>query len=106
MTWTWVSPSGRNYQQNADGSVTWHYVKVCHHCGRDFETRWAAAKFCSGKCRMAAHRAKTRVTEIKRYCKWCGSPFYAKRGNGEYCCNAHKQAAYRARKGAGKQGMF
>lgn len=84
---------------------TYGYKKICQQCGEEFTTKWAAAKFCKGKCRMAALRKRNKQ-EIKVYCKWCGKPFDAQRGNADYCLPAHKQAAYRARKGAGKQAMF
>jgi len=82
------------------------YLKTCQHCGNDFRTNWIAAKYGSGACRMAAHRAAHKLEPEKRYCKWCGRPFYPERGNAMYHSDACKQAAYRARKGIGAQAMF
>jgi hypothetical protein len=82
------------------------YCKTCQHCGEPFYTNWAAAKFGSGACRMAAHRAAHKIEPEKAYCRWCGKPFYPERGNAMYHSDACKQKAYRARKGAGKQAMF
>lgn len=82
------------------------YTKTCQHCGEMFKTNWAAAKYGSGACRMAAHRARTKLEPEKCYCRWCGIPFYPERGNAMYHSDACKMKAYRARKGAGKQAMF
>ena len=30
----------------------------CEHCGQEFERQRTTARFCSARCRMAAHRAK------------------------------------------------
>lgn len=82
------------------------YTKVCQHCGENFKTNWAAAKYGSGACRMAAHRAAHKLEPAKCYCRWCGVGFYPDRGNAMYHSDACKMKAYRARKGAGKQAMF
>lgn len=82
------------------------YTKICQQCGENFKTNWAAAKYGSGACRMAAHRAAHKLEPEKTYCRWCGAPFYPERGNAMYHSDACKMKAYRARKGAGKQAMF
>jgi len=82
------------------------FTKTCQHCGEPFKTNWYGAKYGSCSCRMAAHRAKTRLEPAKCYCRWCGVGFYPERGNAMYHNDACKMKAYRARKGAGKQAMF
>jgi hypothetical protein len=32
----------------------------CRHCGQEFERLRTTARFCSARCRMAAHRAKAK----------------------------------------------
>ena len=44
-------------RRRANGEVTTPSVKACEVCGNDFEPKRSTARFCSSKCRVAAHRA-------------------------------------------------
>jgi hypothetical protein len=39
-------------------------MRECEHCGSAFESANAAAKFCSGSCRVGAHRVRHAVDPI------------------------------------------
>jgi len=80
--------------------------RICHVCGKAYTAKSAKGMYCSGACRMAAHRQRNRVEDHKGYCKWCGRPFWSKQGRAMYDSAACKQAAYRARNKSGKQLMF
>jgi hypothetical protein len=52
--WPPPPPPGR-----AKGSRNWmRWDATCEHCGRSFTARRSGARFCCGRCRVAAHRAR------------------------------------------------
>jgi hypothetical protein len=91
--------------KDTNGIYRVYRLMTCHQCAGEFFSRYAGAKYCSGKCRMAAHRERNKV-DTRCYCQWCGRAFIAKRGDAKYDTRACQQAAYRARRKAGKQLMF
>ena len=45
-------------RRRASGEVTTPSTKPCETCGESFSPKRSTARFCSTKCRVAAHRAK------------------------------------------------
>lgn len=46
-------------------------MRKCEHCGKSIVAKNAQARFCSGKCRVYAHRAAKRIpTELTRRDRW------------------------------------
>lgn len=39
-----------------DGRPVRYFVRDCEHCGRRFQAGRSDARFCEGRCRVAAHR--------------------------------------------------
>ena len=40
-------------------------MRECENCGKAFESANAAARFCSGSCRVAAHRVRHAAVELR-----------------------------------------
>lgn len=58
-------------------------LKVCLHCGEEFEAKRSTAKFCDVSCRKKYnYRQKNQLEE--KICI-CGKHFIPRNGNQEYC---------------------
>lgn len=45
------------------------YMPTCNGCGNEFESKRSDARFCSTRCRVAAHRRReSQVDEFHRFC--------------------------------------
>lgn len=70
----------------------------CAHCGESYTPKRANSLYCSGKCRVAAHRAKQPTAALTVACSVCGESFEAGRAGALYCSPSCKGKAYRARR--------
>jgi hypothetical protein len=75
--------------------------RPCARCGTEMADLGGRSdrKYCSGACRVAAHRAQHRPPRFDRPCRpceWCGGCMRWRRPDAKCCSNACKQAAYRA----------
>ena len=73
----------------------------CAQCGQTFVAKRSTARFCSTRCRMAAHRiahkAKDPAPALVTVCVVCGREFQPKRAGAKYCSKACNQKMYRRR---------
>ena len=64
-----LNPTTANPTSTAQGAVCLPAkncnVVCCPQCGKDFEPTNRRQRFCSATCRVAAHRARERETELK-----------------------------------------
>lgn len=75
--------------------------RPCSHCGKEMADLGSRAdrKYCSGACRVAAHRKQHRPAARRgecRPCEWCEVCLRRHRPDAKYCSARCKQAAYRA----------
>lgn len=71
----------------------------CPWCGKEFERKQAAQKYCCAECRKKAGKHVMRQNQIRQYkssklfeCGWCGLMFESKTKE-EYCCEECRQKA-------------
>lgn len=76
-------------------------IKVCKHCGADFETDHAGNEYCSEACRTAAKNERQHERRVEKktpprigVCAHCGLPFTMKRIDQKYCCRDCRLADY------------
>lgn len=60
-------------------------IKICKHCGKEFETIYALKKFCCSKCQQVAYGIKNRKELEKKICPTCGVEFLQTYACQKYC---------------------
>jgi hypothetical protein len=99
---------------------------ICKHCGRPFRAKRRDARYCSGRCRVTAHRyppepktaeesaARESLRELGRMldaidrkyaptrllaytCEHCGGTFTPRRRDARFCSGRCRVAAHRAK---------
>lgn len=58
----------RKYRQRLEALQSGEVLPECEHCGSDFVGR-SDARYCSTRCRVAAHRAKDKLTAAEKQAK-------------------------------------
>lgn len=74
---------------------------MCAYCGKIFETKTTAKKYCSDKCREASYEQRRyEKPPIKKRCEECGREFETRLSTQRYCsqqcakiCNKPKSTA-------------
>ena len=82
----------------------------CPWCGKEFERKQSAQKYCCAECRKKAGKHVMRQNQMRQYkssklfeCGWCGLMFESKTKE-EYCCEeCRKKAENRKKKRAKKK---
>lgn len=62
-------------------------ARKCKHCGREYEARNAAARFCSNACKSAWRRAAG-LDNVQRTCERCGAAFTTGKYDGVRFCSS------------------
>ena len=73
-------------------------MATCAQCGVDFQPERATAIYCSARCRVAAHRAKSSTPPLVTVCVVCGEEFQPRRAGAIYCSRGCQGRAYRRRR--------
>lgn len=66
----------------------------CQQCELEFFSKSPRSLYCSGRCKVAAHRAKLHELKPHSLCWFCGTEFKIK-DRTKFCCDKHKQKFYK-----------